>query len=490
MRFRDNRRESTTCQQPTAHRVSHWYPMMTESRLRIALPKTAMKPRRRTMSPDIAPDPLLLESGNAPPRSRLKAPRPGAVWRSVALASLLSLMAATRAQAAETASPEVFRLEGRITPESVKEIEATLKRIDATRGRIVLNALQLHSSGGDPDAAIRIGRIIRARRLNTVVPESARCSSACVYILAAGVQRYAFGAVGVHQARYNRVSGEADMAARVRAHEREIRRYYDEMGIGPGLVEAMFSTPAWSIRVLTEDEKHDWRLSGTDSVEINLQVLRLSKQHHRWPREIHDLLDANHDDCLASVESSATDVFQCSVARGHPPPDPWDMALMWWRERFGAFPASEDAGIPFRERINRTDKQVMDEKIYWRPMTVVQQSPQRRAAPEAADQSTGPAISAKVTEAIEAAGLWWIAENTLHMRVVNPARQPVATLRFQVSSTDCNSAGELRELTLRLLAPLEPGRTVVYVGKLPFDYARVYGRGKRCGTVTQAFGPG
>src|SRR5262249_23497043 len=48
------------------------------------------------------------------------------------------------------------------------------------------------------DDAIEIGRIIRERRLNTTVPTSASCESACVLIWAAGVKRTVDGKLATH----------------------------------------------------------------------------------------------------------------------------------------------------------------------------------------------------------------------------------------------------------------------------------------------------
>src|SRR5262249_54738805 len=61
-----------------------------------------------------------------------------------------------------------------------------------------IKTVVLDSPGGLVDDAIEIGRIIRQRRLNTTVPTSSSCVSACVLIWAAGVKRTVDGQLATH----------------------------------------------------------------------------------------------------------------------------------------------------------------------------------------------------------------------------------------------------------------------------------------------------
>jgi hypothetical protein len=49
--------------------------------------------------------------------------------------------------------------------------------------------VMLNSLGGNVEAAMKIGRMLRSASANTVVGMNAECSSACVLILAAGAHR-------------------------------------------------------------------------------------------------------------------------------------------------------------------------------------------------------------------------------------------------------------------------------------------------------------
>jgi len=61
-----------------------------------------------------------------------------------------------------------------------------------------IRTVVLDSGGGDVDEAIEIGRIIRARHLDTTVPPSSSCVSACVLIWAAGQRRTVDGQLATH----------------------------------------------------------------------------------------------------------------------------------------------------------------------------------------------------------------------------------------------------------------------------------------------------
>jgi hypothetical protein len=59
--------------------------------------------------------------------------------------------------------------------------------------------LTLDSTGGDVDAALQIGRIIRKNEGIINVREHYKCYSSCALIYIAGVQRSNFGVIGLHR---------------------------------------------------------------------------------------------------------------------------------------------------------------------------------------------------------------------------------------------------------------------------------------------------
>jgi hypothetical protein len=77
-----------------------------------------------------------------------------------------------------------------------------MKQLDESKKTLHMNSVVLESHGGNGDTAKEIGKLIRARKLNTYLATDAACASACVHVLISGVQRYAFGDVRVHRATF------------------------------------------------------------------------------------------------------------------------------------------------------------------------------------------------------------------------------------------------------------------------------------------------
>lgn len=246
-------------------------------------------------------------------------------WRSVVFVCLLvgSMLSAATVRASQTdggamrffvvrsgqpgcepTCPEWISAEGTIVDESPARFKKLLKSIGNRRLPIVVT-----SPGGDVDAALAIGRMIRARKLEVAVgrtrfigcqPEQqdcsdndrkgarhigiaysgeAYCNSACPLLLAGGTRRvvgeWAF--LGVHQitttyiqtetqyrTKYRVVNGKKKMASKKvvsrrnvggyktyemnRATERKLAAYLVEMGVGRAVIDLMKITPAADIR--------------------------------------------------------------------------------------------------------------------------------------------------------------------------------------------------------------------------------------------------
>ena len=158
-----------------------------------------------------------------------------------------------------------IRIEGEITPKDFIDFKSALKQLDESKKSLHMNSVVLESNGGSSYISKAIGKLIRARKLNTYLPIDAECSSACVHILISGVQRYAFGAVRVHRATF---MYDTDKDEHVEKFIGEAKKSNEDfvrsMGISILLADAMDSTVSWSIRQLTELEKNQWQVFGFD----------------------------------------------------------------------------------------------------------------------------------------------------------------------------------------------------------------------------------
>jgi hypothetical protein len=129
--------------------------------------------------------------------------------------------------------------------------------------------VKLDSRGGDIIEALAIGREVRRRFMTTGVVRNMECDSACVFILAAGVERVGDGTVGLHRPAFDPTffAGLSPTAARDRYNSlvENLRQYYiEQMGGSPEAFQIMMITSSTSIRYLSLSEMLELRIIGED----------------------------------------------------------------------------------------------------------------------------------------------------------------------------------------------------------------------------------
>ena len=184
------------------------------------------------------------------------------------------LLADTDAAAGGDGCRVAIRLRGTINPASVayfRDVAARLTELGARPTRIVLD-----SRGGDADSAFAIANVIRTAPLfrrdgiatEIATDDTAVCFSACLFLFAAGTERRAefdiFGnpslpsRMGIHRpAQYRTADGSFDLDPSnpaVRRVAARMRRYFERVGVDPGIVDAMFAVPFDDIHLITRDE--------------------------------------------------------------------------------------------------------------------------------------------------------------------------------------------------------------------------------------------
>ena len=152
--------------------------------------------------------------------------------------------------------PEWIMAEGTITPDTPGRFRQLLRQIGSEKLPVVLD-----SPGGDLDAALEIGRIIRSNGLTTIIGRSevkgcaprdplcnegrrlglayagfvsipGECTGACLLVLAAGVQRIGYWIAEAHLPALDSLSTRnagADAA-------KLVGTYLADMGVSPGLI--------------------------------------------------------------------------------------------------------------------------------------------------------------------------------------------------------------------------------------------------------------
>jgi hypothetical protein len=184
--------------------------------------------------------------------------------------------------------PEWLSAEGRIVPGSAKAFADAIANLKGRRLPILI-----HSEGGSVSDAGAMGELIRAKGLAVAVartliancPETspkcpdgpgaaitggAACASACVLVLAGGVERLAAPSarIGVHQTTtlVSETEGLAHLKSTRKIYEQQgvdaaVEAYLAAMGVGDPVMTLMRKTPAASIRWLSPAELEASRLT-------------------------------------------------------------------------------------------------------------------------------------------------------------------------------------------------------------------------------------
>jgi len=184
--------------------------------------------------------------------------------------------------------PQWLSAEGQIELGSANAFSEAVERLNGRRLPIFI-----HSRGGSVRDAIAMGELIRAKGLavavaRTLLPNcpmaapkcqdgagqaitgGAECASACMLVLAGGVERLAGPnpLIGVHQTTttVKEIEGTAHLTSTRKLYEQKgvdaaLEAYLAAMGVGDPVMTLMRKTPAASIRWLSLAELKDSRLA-------------------------------------------------------------------------------------------------------------------------------------------------------------------------------------------------------------------------------------
>ncbi len=142
--------------------------------------------------------------------------------------------------------------------------------------KLTRRILDLDSSGGQVEAAIRAGDAIGESNWTIWVREGSICHSACVFVLAAGDNRLVAGKVGIH--RMMRISSKATSRAELNQELQEVytnvKDYLERNGVAVAAADLMMTVPNRSLRLLTPVELREYGLEGTNAVQDDLERIR------------------------------------------------------------------------------------------------------------------------------------------------------------------------------------------------------------------------
>jgi len=181
------------------------------------------------------------------------------------------------AQAGACVEGDVLRLryQGKIASDFTALVERVTRVADALG--IGNRILDLDSTGGQVEDAIRAGDWIGNNHWTLWVREDSVCHSACVFVLAGGDSRVLAGRVGIH--RIIRLSSTAttreELNTELQAVYATVRAYLERNGASPLLADVMKTVPNRSLRLLTVDELQGYGLAGNNAAQDDLDRIRL-----------------------------------------------------------------------------------------------------------------------------------------------------------------------------------------------------------------------
>jgi hypothetical protein len=171
-----------------------------------------------------------------------------------------------------------LRYKGKITA----DFTALVERVAAMAARMEIDkrVLDIDSTGGQVEDAIRAGDAIGASGWTVWVREGGACHSACVLILGAGDTRMISGQVGIH--RIIRMSStattRAELNKELQAVYGRVKEYLERNGVAVAVADQMMAVPNRNLRLLTVAQLQEYGLDGSNPAQDDLDRLKLMRK--------------------------------------------------------------------------------------------------------------------------------------------------------------------------------------------------------------------
>jgi hypothetical protein len=167
------------------------------------------------------------------------------------------------ARGAAAQAPEVrVILFGPITRADVDSAAVMARLLRSGSQRLAGNTVWLSSDGGDVDAGMDLGRLLRALGVDTAVGENDRCLSSCVFAFMGGERRSVAGRLGIHRPYFSYTQDAPDRKLRFRHLQKVLKDYVEELDFPASLYEAMMLVPPESMKMLAPAELKTFYLEG------------------------------------------------------------------------------------------------------------------------------------------------------------------------------------------------------------------------------------
>jgi len=153
-------------------------------------------------------------------------------------------------------------LSGQITREDVDSAGVMASLLKSGKQKLAGNTVWLASGGGDIDAAMDLGRLLRKLGVFTLIGKNDQCLSACVFAFMGGERRSVAGRLGIHRPFFPFTQDTPDRPARFRHLQKILRDYIEELDFPASLYEAVMLVPPESMQILVPADLKRFYLEG------------------------------------------------------------------------------------------------------------------------------------------------------------------------------------------------------------------------------------
>ncbi|GHA82478.1 hypothetical protein [Cognatilysobacter bugurensis] len=159
---------------------------------------------------------------------------------------------------------------------------ALVQRVAAMADRMEIQSrvLDISSTGGHVEEAIRAGDVMADTRWDIWVREDAICHSACVLVLAGGDTRSVKGKVGIHRLfrDRSRANSRAELRAELKQVHGDVTEYLERNGGAAALADLMMTVPNRDLRLLTSEELTLFGLAGVNAAQADLDRILVMRR--------------------------------------------------------------------------------------------------------------------------------------------------------------------------------------------------------------------
>jgi hypothetical protein len=211
----------------------------------------------------------------------------------------------------ERSKTATIAITNRIAYEDSDRFAAELDALEREGYKLLLNAIQIDTRGGNVSSSREIGKLIRKKKLNTYLSPTAQCRSACIYILSGGIIRMAYGEVWVHRTTYSEDFPIDKIESAIRRVDKDTKEHIETMGLSLLVADAIVTTPYWASRQITYQEKRRWGIHGTERIAEELWFRTTAKSLNMTTDMLMEIYSDNFKRCDAMARGFEMTQYEC-----------------------------------------------------------------------------------------------------------------------------------------------------------------------------------